>query len=153
MFILLLHWMVSGLGLLLTAYFVPGFKVRSFGAALGASAAIGLANALVWPALFLITLPLNILTLGLFTFVLNGVRSACKYASSVSCTARPPAQAFQFVVMRRTIPTARRRMIAGTNHCLRREANECACGGVSFRSGISGLTQAARNCVSEASNE
>ena len=72
------------------------------------------------------------------TFVLNGVRSACRYASSVSCTARPEAQAFQFVVMRTTIPTASRRMMAGTSQCLRREPEDSAGagGGVSFESGI-----------------
>src|ERR1700691_6539064 len=77
------------------------------------------------------------------TFVLNGVRSACKYASSVSCSARPADQEFQSVVMRMTIPTANRRMTAGTIQCIRREPNDGGCGGgggdaggVSFESGI-----------------
>jgi putative membrane protein len=69
---LLVHWGVSALALLAVAYLVRGFKVRSFPAALGASVLIGLANAVIWPILIFLTLPINILTLGLFTFVVNG---------------------------------------------------------------------------------
>lgn len=58
---------------MITAYLVRGFKVKSFVAALFASALIGLANIVIWPILMFLTLPLNILTLGLFTFVVNGV--------------------------------------------------------------------------------
>ena len=68
----LLHWAVSALALMLTAYFVRGFKIASFGSALIAAVVIGLANVLIWPVLIFLTLPLNILTLGLFTFVVNG---------------------------------------------------------------------------------
>src|SRR5476651_553516 len=69
----LLHWVVSALALLTTAYLVRGFKVKNFGAALWAAALIGLANIVIWPIVFFLTLPLNILTLGLFTFVVNGI--------------------------------------------------------------------------------
>lgn len=69
----LLHWIVSAIALLATAYLVPGFKIKSFGSALWAALFIGLANIVIWPALFFFTLPLNILTFGLFTFVINGV--------------------------------------------------------------------------------
>lgn len=69
----LLHWAVSALALLATAYLVRGFKVSSFVAALWTAAIIGLANMVIWPILFFLTLPLNILTLGLFTFVVNGM--------------------------------------------------------------------------------
>lgn len=68
----LLHWAVSALALMLTAYLVKGFKVKSFGSALVAALVIGLANAVIWPILIFLTLPINILTLGLFTFVVNG---------------------------------------------------------------------------------
>lgn len=68
----LLHWFVSAFALMCTAYFVPGFKVRSFKSALFTAVAIGVADVLVWPVLMFLTLPLNILTLGLFTFVVNG---------------------------------------------------------------------------------
>ncbi len=69
----LLHWIVSAVSLMLTAYLVQGFRVKGFGSALIAAVVIGLANIFVWPALIFLTLPLNILTLGLFTFVVNGI--------------------------------------------------------------------------------
>ena len=68
----LLHWIVSAVALLLTAYFVKGFEVRNFMSALMASILIGLVNAFIWPVLIFLTLPINVLTLGLFTFVVNG---------------------------------------------------------------------------------
>jgi putative membrane protein len=69
---LLLHWFVSALALMATAYFVKGFKVENFTSALIAAAVIGFANMIIWPILIVLTLPINILTLGLFTFVVNG---------------------------------------------------------------------------------
>jgi putative membrane protein len=56
-----------------TAYVVPGFKVRGFGSAMIAAVAVGIANATIYWFLLFLTLPLNILTLGLFTFVVNGM--------------------------------------------------------------------------------
>ena len=70
---LILHWVVSGLALLLTSAIVPGFKLRGFKAALVAAILIGLANYLVWPVLIILTLPLTILTLGLFVFVVDAI--------------------------------------------------------------------------------
>lgn len=72
-FYTLLHWAVSALSLMVTAYLVRGFKVKSFGSALAAAFVIGIANVLIWPILIFLTLPLNVLTLGLFTFVVNGM--------------------------------------------------------------------------------
>lgn len=69
----LIHWLVSGVALLLTSYLVPGFRVRDFGSALVAALVIGLINALIRPLLIFLTLPINILTLGLFTFVIDGL--------------------------------------------------------------------------------
>ena len=69
----LIHWAVSALAVMFTAYLVRGFKVKSFWSALGAALVIGLANAILWPILIFLTLPINILTLGLFTFVVNGM--------------------------------------------------------------------------------
>ncbi len=68
----LIHWGVSAVALIITAQLVPGFRLRGFLSALIAALAIGLANAFIWPILFVLTLPINILTLGLFTFVING---------------------------------------------------------------------------------
>lgn len=56
-----------------TAYLLPGFRVKGFGNALLAALVIGIANAIIRPVLLLLTLPLNILTLGLFTFVVNAI--------------------------------------------------------------------------------
>ena len=70
---LLLHWLVSGAALAVTSVFVPGFHLRGFSTALIASLLIGLANQLVWPVLFLLTLPLTIVTFGLFVFVIDAV--------------------------------------------------------------------------------
>ena len=70
---LVLYWIVSALALALTAAIVPGFKVRGFATALIAVIIIGLANRFVWPVLFILTLPINILTLGLFTFVVSAM--------------------------------------------------------------------------------
>ena len=64
---------LSALAIMLTAYFVRGFKVHSFGYAMLAALGIGFVNALARPILMFLTLPLNILTLGLFTFVVNAL--------------------------------------------------------------------------------
>lgn len=70
---MLIHWVVAAGALLITAFIVPGFRVKDFSAALVAAAVVGLVNALLGPLLLFLTLPINILTLGLFTFVVNGV--------------------------------------------------------------------------------
>lgn len=69
----LLTWLVTAASLLITAQLVPGFVVNSFAAALLAAVVIGLVNAIVKPILILLTLPLTILTLGLFLFVVNAI--------------------------------------------------------------------------------
>jgi putative membrane protein len=69
----LLTWLVTAVSLIVTAYIVPGFTVTSFGAALLASVVLGLVNAIVKPILVILTLPLTILTLGLFLFVVNAI--------------------------------------------------------------------------------
>jgi putative membrane protein len=71
--VMLLHWVVSAGALLITSYVVPGFKVKNFKSALVACVIIGLANTFIRPLLMFLTLPLNILTLGLFTFVVNAI--------------------------------------------------------------------------------
>ena len=66
-----LHWIVSGIALAVTAFLVPGFRVRGFSTALMAVLLIGAANALIKPFLIFLTLPLTILTLGFFLFVVD----------------------------------------------------------------------------------
>lgn len=68
----IVHWLVSGLAVLLTSKVMPGFEIEDFFAACIAAIFIGLANAVLRPILILFTLPINILTLGLFTFIING---------------------------------------------------------------------------------
>ncbi len=66
-----LSWVLNGLALYLVSRILPGFYLHDFASALWAAAILGLVNILVRPLLLLLTLPLNILTLGLFTFVIN----------------------------------------------------------------------------------
>ena len=70
---LLLVWLINALALIAVAYLMPGVSVSSFGAALIAALVLGLINAVVRPLLVLLTLPVTLLTLGLFIFVLNGL--------------------------------------------------------------------------------
>jgi putative membrane protein len=70
---LLLVWLINALALIAVAYLMPSITVSSFGAALIAALVLGLVNAVVRPVLVLLTLPVTILTLGLFIFVLNGL--------------------------------------------------------------------------------
>ncbi|ARP96931.1 phage holin family protein [Bordetella genomosp. 13] len=67
----LLIWILNAVALLAVAYLLPGITVASFGSALIAALVLGLLNALVKPVLVLLTLPLTIVTLGLFYLVLN----------------------------------------------------------------------------------
>src|SRR5689334_6796738 len=70
---MLLRWILNALALLVVSYIVPGFEVASFWWALVVALVLGLVNALVRPILLVLTLPINILTLGLFTFVINAL--------------------------------------------------------------------------------
>ena len=70
---LLLVWLINAVALIAVAYLMPSISVSSFGAALIAALALGLVNAVVRPVLILLTLPVTVLTLGLFIFVLNGL--------------------------------------------------------------------------------
>jgi putative membrane protein len=68
---LILRWIVNAAMLLLVAYLYPGVEVDGLGAALISALVLGLVNALVRPLLVVLTLPVTILTLGLFIFVIN----------------------------------------------------------------------------------
>lgn len=70
---LILRWLANALALLLTTFLVGGMQISGFGSALFASAILGVVNAMVRPALLFLTLPFNILSLGLFTFVINAL--------------------------------------------------------------------------------
>ena len=70
---LLLRWLILTVAILAAAYLLNGIVVAGFFSAFAAAALLGVLNALLRPILLLITLPLNILTLGLFTFVINAL--------------------------------------------------------------------------------
>jgi putative membrane protein len=70
---LIIDWLISAVCIILIAMFVPGFAVSSFVTALIAAAVIGLLNATLGFLLKIITLPLGILTLGLFFLVINAI--------------------------------------------------------------------------------
>jgi putative membrane protein len=70
---ILLHWLLSAICLVLVCTFVPGFQVTNMVTAFLAAAVIGLLNATLGVVLKLITLPLGILTLGLFFLVINAL--------------------------------------------------------------------------------
>lgn len=70
---LVYRWLINAAALGVTAYVMQGIHVRGVLAALVASALLGIVNAFIRPVLLVLTLPLNILTLGLFTFVINGL--------------------------------------------------------------------------------
>ena len=69
----LIRWLVNAVALYLTTLIVPGVQVPNFGAAVLAALVLGIVNAVLRPVVLLLTLPLNILTLGLFTFVVNAL--------------------------------------------------------------------------------
>jgi|SRR5919202_4820809 putative membrane protein len=69
----LLTWLLTALSLLITANLVKGFVVTSFVAALVAAVILGLINAIIKPILVVLTLPITIVTLGLFLFVVNAL--------------------------------------------------------------------------------
>jgi putative membrane protein len=68
---LILNWLISAIAIMIAAYVLPGVSVNTFITALVLAVVLGAINLLVRPVLLLLTLPINILTLGLFTLVIN----------------------------------------------------------------------------------
>jgi putative membrane protein len=71
--LLLLKWLIMAVSIAISTYLIPGVSVSGFLAALWVALFLGIVNILIKPILILITLPINILTLGLFTFVINAL--------------------------------------------------------------------------------
>lgn len=69
---ILLKILLNGMAVFIAAYVLPGVAVDTFLTALIVGIVLGVINAFLRPLLFLLTLPINVLTLGLFTFVING---------------------------------------------------------------------------------
>ena len=70
---IIVRWMLLAAALLLVASLYPGVQIASFWSAMGAALVLGLFNTLVRPLLVLLTLPVTLLTLGLFLFVINAL--------------------------------------------------------------------------------
>ena len=70
---LILIWICNALALLAVAYLLPGVRVEGLESALIAALVLGLINTLLRPLLILLTLPVTVLTLGLFILVINGL--------------------------------------------------------------------------------
>jgi putative membrane protein len=68
---LLAKWLVNSLALFAADYLVGGITIYDFWSGLAAAALLGIVNAVIRPVLILLTLPINIMTLGLFTLVIN----------------------------------------------------------------------------------
>ncbi|MDO4795258.1 MAG: phage holin family protein [Brachymonas sp.] len=68
---IVVKWSLSAVALMFLAYLLPGIAVKSFGSALLAAAIIALLNSLVRPVLIVLTLPVTVITLGLFLLVIN----------------------------------------------------------------------------------
>ncbi|MDD2603994.1 MAG: phage holin family protein [Desulfobacterales bacterium] len=70
---ILLRWIVLTVAILVAAGLLDGVQINGFFSALLAAATLGILNALLRPLLLILTLPINILSLGLFTFVINAL--------------------------------------------------------------------------------
>lgn len=70
---LIIRWILFALALLFIAWLIPGIHVGSFQAALLAAFVIGLVNIFIRPLFVLLTIPITILTLGLFIFIINAL--------------------------------------------------------------------------------
>jgi len=70
---LIIRLIVNAGALLLVAYYIPGIHVNGFTGALIAALILGIVNAILRPILVILSLPLEIITLGLFTFVINAL--------------------------------------------------------------------------------
>jgi putative membrane protein len=68
-----LRWLILTVAIIATSYLLGGIHVSGFFSAFFAAAILGILNAFFRPLLLLLTLPLNVLTLGLFTFVINAI--------------------------------------------------------------------------------
>ena len=68
-----LRWLILTFSIIATSYLIDGIQVSGFVSAFFAAASLGILNAFFRPILFILTLPVNILSLGLFTFVINAL--------------------------------------------------------------------------------
>lgn len=70
---IIINLLINGLAVLISAYLLPGVKIDGYFTAIVVAVVLGLVNTILKPILILFTLPITILTLGLFTFVINAL--------------------------------------------------------------------------------
>lgn len=70
---LIINWLISAVAIIITSYLLPGVRLAGFTTALIVAVVLGIINAVIKPILLILTLPINILTLGLFTLVINAL--------------------------------------------------------------------------------
>ena len=70
---LLIRWLILTTAIIFASYMLDGIEVKGFFSAFFAAAALGILNAFIRPILFILTLPINILTFGLLTFLINAL--------------------------------------------------------------------------------
>ena len=68
-----IRWLILTAAIVAASYLIDGIRISGFFSAFSAAAVLGILNALFRPILFILTLPINIMTLGLFTFVINAL--------------------------------------------------------------------------------
>lgn len=73
MFDILISWLITALAIFVTAQLLSGITVKGFGSSMVVAVVLGLVNAVIRPILIFFTLPINFLTLGLFSFVINAL--------------------------------------------------------------------------------
>jgi len=78
---ILIRWLILTAAIMVASYVIEGIQVKGFFSALFAAAVLGILNAFFRPILIILTLPINILSLGLFTFIINAM--LLKMASGV----------------------------------------------------------------------
>ncbi|MBT3259604.1 MAG: phage holin family protein [Deltaproteobacteria bacterium] len=78
---LLVRWLILTVAIMVASYLIQGIEVNGFSSAFFAAAILGVLNVFFRPILLILTLPINILTLGFFTFIINAV--LLKMASGV----------------------------------------------------------------------
>lgn len=68
-----LRWLIASVAVVITSYLLPGVEVENFFVALVTAVVIGMINLFIRPVLLILTLPINVFTLGLFTLVINAL--------------------------------------------------------------------------------
>lgn len=97
---LIINTLITAVALLIAAQFVPGFTITQFSTAVIAAIVLGLVNAIIRPIMLLLTLPVNIVTLGLFTLIVNALMFllAASIVSGFAITGLIPALIGSIVV-------------------------------------------------------